>query len=167
VLRSVRQDPPQFLKFPDRYQLGRLWLIASFAGAPSFGGASGILTAAALIVLAFYARAFALTAQDRVIRLEMRQRLRELLPASLQPRINDFSRSQLVALRFASDAELPDLAAKVLTDGIQDKKTVRIQTSHRATVDGALPVDNRERCRADDDQIEVARVPLEVKEKNI
>src|SRR4029078_9716973 len=52
------------------------------------------LMALALILLFFYARVFALTVQDRVIRLEMRLRMRELLPPDLQPRINQFTRRQ-------------------------------------------------------------------------
>lgn len=99
--------------------------IRAFAVAPSFGGGSRVLTVAALIVLAYYARVFALAAQDRVIRLEMRQRLREVLPAELQPRVNDFTRAQLVALRFASDGELAELAATVLRDNVQDKKAIK------------------------------------------
>ena len=116
--------------------------IASLASAPSFttaagvvtgGGvvgvsrpvAAGVVTAAALIVLAFYARVFALRAQDRVIRLEMRLRMRELLPADMQPCIRDFTPDQLVAMRFGSDAELPDLAAKVLAGNVHDKKTIK------------------------------------------
>jgi hypothetical protein len=76
-----------------------------------------------------FARVFALTVQDRVIRLEMRLRMRELLPADLQPRINEFTHKQLVAMRFASDAELPALARTVLderlTDGTAIKRLVR------------------------------------------
>jgi len=94
-------------------------------GAPSLRTVAGVLTAAALIVLAFYARVFALKAQDRVIRLEMRLRMRELLPADLQPRISEFTPRQLVAMRFAGDAELPDLAAKVLAGNVQDTKTIK------------------------------------------
>ena len=93
--------------------------------APSLRTVSGVLTAAALIVLAFYARVFALKAQDRVIRLEMRLRMRELLPADLQRRILEFTPRQLVAMRFASDAELPDLAAKVLAGNVQDTKAIK------------------------------------------
>ena len=99
--------------------------IASLASAPSFTTAAGVVTAAALIVLAFYARVFALRAQDRVIRLEMRLRMRELLPADMQPCIRDFTPDQLVAMRFGSDAELPDLAAKVLAGNVHDKKTIK------------------------------------------
>lgn len=83
------------------------------------------LTALGLVILFFMARVFALRVQDRVIRLEMRLRLRELLPPGLQPRIADFTASQLVAMRFASDAELPDLAVAVLRDHIHDKKVIK------------------------------------------
>ena len=44
--------------------------------------------------------------------------MRELLPEDLQGRINDFTPTQMVGLRFASDAELPDLARKVLDENI-------------------------------------------------
>lgn len=83
------------------------------------------LVAAALLVLAFYARIFALTVQDRVIRLEMQLRLQNILPADLRPRIPEFTVSQLVALRFASDAELPDLARKVLAENLRDRKAIK------------------------------------------
>jgi hypothetical protein len=43
----------------------------------------------------------------------------------LRARILEFSLNQLVALRFASDAELPDLAAKVLAENLQDRKTIK------------------------------------------
>jgi hypothetical protein len=63
--------------------------------------------------------------QDRVIRLEMHLRLKQLLPAELQPRIQEFTVGQLVSLRFASDAELPDLARKVLDEKLSDRKTIK------------------------------------------
>ena len=44
----------------------------------------------------------------------MRLRLREVLPPDLQPRVGELTRQQLVALRFASDAELPELTRDVL-----------------------------------------------------
>ena len=99
--------------------------IRAFAGAPSFARGSHVLTSVALIALAWYARVFALTVQDRVIRLEMRQRLREALPAALHARINDFTRGQLVALRFASDGELGELAQAVLRDNLTDRKAIK------------------------------------------
>jgi hypothetical protein len=102
-----------------------VWAAYHAIKAPSTGMVLAVLTSIALIVLAFYARIFALTVQDRVIRLEMRMRLKELLPAALQPRIHEFTRGQLVALRFASDAELPELAEKVLRDKIQDRAAIK------------------------------------------
>jgi hypothetical protein len=84
-----------------------------------------LLTAAALVVLAVNARLFALRVQDRVIRLEERQRMSRLLPEDLKARIEEFTPGQLVALRFASDAELPGLARKVLNDKLTDRKTIK------------------------------------------
>jgi hypothetical protein len=59
-------------------------------------------------------RLMALIVQNRVIRLEMRIRLREVLPVALVPRINELTVRHLVALRFAGDAELPALVERVL-----------------------------------------------------
>jgi hypothetical protein len=83
------------------------------------------LTAVALFLLAFHARLFALSVQDRVIRLEERQRLSHLLPDDLKPRISELTVGQLVAMRFASDEELPGLARKVLNDKVADRKSVK------------------------------------------
>jgi len=91
----------------------------------SFDRLVGALTAAALLLLTFQARLFALKVQDRVIRLEERLRMERLLPTDLQPRIGEFTPSQLVALRFAGDAELPVLARKVLTDKIIEGKVIK------------------------------------------
>ena len=84
-----------------------------------------LLLAIALLLIFFHARIFALTVQDRVIRLEMRLLMEKLLPADLRPRIPDFTVSQLVALRFAGDEELPELARKVLTENITTRKTIK------------------------------------------
>ena len=93
--------------------------------APDAGTIVAATTAAALVLLAFFARAFALRVQDRVIRLEMRMRLKELLPVALHPRITEFTAGQLVALRFTGDEELPELAQTVLRDRILDQKTIK------------------------------------------
>jgi hypothetical protein len=75
-------------------------------------------TALALLFTGFFSRFFALKAQDRVIRLEMRLRLRDVLPASQQGDILRLSTSQLIALRFACDAELPGLVTAALKDNL-------------------------------------------------
>jgi hypothetical protein len=86
--------------------------------------------AVALILLFFLARVMALTVQDRVIRLEETLRMRALLPADLQPRIGEFTVKQMVALRFASDGELPDLARQALDGKIQDQKAIKQMVRH-------------------------------------
>ena len=84
----------------------------------TFDAGLNVLVAVALIIVALFARVFALGAQDRVIRLEMQVRMRDLLPEDLRGRIKDFTPTQMVGLRFASDAELPELARKVLDENI-------------------------------------------------
>jgi hypothetical protein len=91
----------------------------------SFESVLGVLMALALFVFSFFARVFALTVQDRVIRLEMRLRLAEILPVDLRPRIPEFTVAQLVSLRFASDAELPALARKVLEEKLENRKAIK------------------------------------------
>jgi hypothetical protein len=102
-----------------------VWSIEKLVHAFSEGTVVSLLVAVALLVLAFSTRIMALTVQDRVIRLEMRLRLKEVLPADLRSRVGEFTVGQLVSMRFASDAELPDLARKVLQDKITDRKAIK------------------------------------------
>ena len=101
------------------------WSLYRVSHAFSAESVISLLLAIAFILLALYSRIFALTVQDRVIRLEMRLRMLQLLPSELRPRIPEFSVNQLVALRFASDAELPVLAKKVLDEKLNDRKAIK------------------------------------------
>jgi len=91
----------------------------------SFQGIFGVILAAALVVLVFQARLFALAVQDRVIRLEERLRYARVLPAELQARCGELTIGQIVSLRFASDAELPALARKVLDEKVTERKAIK------------------------------------------
>jgi hypothetical protein len=101
------------------------WTLRTAIRFPSFGSIITFLLSVALIIMFFCARRFALVVQDRVIRLEMQLRLARVLPADLQSSIPSLTVNQLVALRFASDAELPTLTRKVLTDKINDRKAIK------------------------------------------
>ena len=80
--------------------------------------------AVGLVLALLFSRVSALKAQDRVIRLEERLRMARLLPDDLQPRIEDVSTAQCVALRFASDDELPALVRRTLDENA-DQKTIK------------------------------------------
>jgi hypothetical protein len=94
---------------------------------PSLMSAWATVVALAILTLALYARVMALKVQDRVIRLEMRMRLAGLLPPDLQSRINDLTPQQLVALRFACDAELPGLVREVLDGRLKTSKEIKLR----------------------------------------
>lgn len=93
--------------------------------APGWSTGLGLAVAFALLALFYFARTFALTAQDRLIRAEMRLRLKEVLPPDLRGRIEELNRDQVVALRFASNAEMPDLIREVLTNGIVNRDEIK------------------------------------------
>lgn len=122
----VRLVPPYHFFVLPVLALNFVWSIARVVkGGFSFDGVVWILTALALLLAALLGRVFALSVQNRVIRLEERVRMERLLPADLKARIGEFSCGQLIALRFASDAELPELARKVLTDKIAEGKAIK------------------------------------------
>ena len=102
-----------------------IWRLVHLVRWPSWGALLDFAVAAALLGIFFYARSFSLTVQDRIIRLEMRLRLKEILPADLKPRIGDLTRDQFIALRFASDAEMPDLMREVLTNNIVNRDEIK------------------------------------------
>jgi Family of unknown function (DUF6526) len=105
--------------------LNFVWTLKVAIKVQSFGSIVAFLVSVALIIMFFCARRFALAVQDRVIRVEMQLRLQHVLPTDLQPSIPALNVSQLVALRFASDAELPGLVRKVLGDKIEDRKAIK------------------------------------------
>ncbi len=87
----------------------------------------GALMGFAFLLMFFAIRGFPIAVQDRLIRLEMRLRLERILAADLKPRIADLNVRQLIALRFASDAELAGLVREVLDQKITRQKDIKLK----------------------------------------
>jgi hypothetical protein len=95
-------------------------IVFLFHGVNAFRIWFAVFTLAAFL-LCFKSRVYALKVQDRVIRLEERLRLMALLPEALRTRIPELSEQQLIALRFAADAEVPSLVEKTLQENLEPK----------------------------------------------
>lgn len=116
LANHVKYDPPFHF-----FLLPVLLLNVFVAGyyiyrAPGFASVWQFIISFALLVLLSRLRGYATQVQDRVIRLEERLRLNSLLAEPLRSRIGEITDSQLVGLRFASDAELPALVKRALDE---------------------------------------------------
>ena len=98
--------------------------------APSLSTAWGVVFGAGLLMLGFLSRVQPLAVQDRVIRLEMRLRLRQILSPDLQARIYELTPRQLIAMRFASDDELPELTREVLSGNLSTTKAIKMRVKN-------------------------------------
>ena len=121
----VRKLPPLFIAAFLILAINLLWSIYGVVRSLTFESILQVFFTASLIVMFFFSRTFALTVQDRLIRLEERMRLERLLPAELRPRIGEFSVKQLIGLRFACDAELPALAREVLDGKLKEHDEIK------------------------------------------
>lgn len=107
-----------FFAFP--ILLANVFVLAVyFARDPSLASGWNVVVAIALLVAVFASRVMPLRAQDRIICLEERTRLERLVPADLRARIPELRRQQLIALRFAPDAEIPELTRRVVDGELQ------------------------------------------------
>jgi hypothetical protein len=81
-----------------------------------------VLMSVILVFAVGRARQHSLTAQDRIIRLEERLRFTALLPPDLLARSHSLATAQIIALRFASDEELPELVRRTLDENLTQKQ---------------------------------------------
>lgn len=77
------------------------------------------------LLLSIKVRRYPLKMQDRIIKVEMRLRLEKLLPPDEHWQINGLDDDQIIALRFASDEELPTLMRKVLDEHISNRDQIK------------------------------------------
>jgi len=98
---------------------------------PGFNSAWLVLVSIAAGVALFKMRLYSLKVQDRLIRLEERLRLQQILAEPLRTRIPELTVGQLVALRFASDAELPTLVTRALKEKLSKDDLKKSVTAWR------------------------------------
>jgi predicted lysophospholipase L1 biosynthesis ABC-type transport system permease subunit len=91
-----------------------------------------VIMSLALFVLGGLARDNALRVQDRVIRLEESLRYQRLLAPELLAASQSLTLKQILALRFASDAELPVLIQRTLSENLEPKAIKQAITNWRA-----------------------------------
>jgi len=103
-----------------------LYAIHALVRAPSLATAAAVVLAAGLIAGLLASRIMVLVVQNRVIRLEMSMRLARVLGAApAADALASLSVGKLVALRFASDAELPALVARVIAKELNSNRDVK------------------------------------------
>ncbi len=110
----VRYDPPFHFFVLPVFAAAVIWSLVHVFRHPNVHSLGLVVLFIAALIVVFKARLYALKVQTRVIRLEERLRLQQLLPEPLRARIPDLSESQLVALRFASDSEVAGLMEQAL-----------------------------------------------------
>ena len=108
-----------------------VWSVAQVVRHPGWETAMGLVLTLVLVVTVFLTRVYAMKVQDRVIRLEEHLRFARLLPAEVARQATEkIPLRFIIALRFASDEELPGLVAKVLDGSLAQPAEVKkaIQT---------------------------------------
>ncbi len=122
----TRRDPLFAFFLAPAVLLLFVYAVYSLIRHPGLRSGADLLLIATLAVIGFLTRSYAIKVQDRIIRLEERIRLATVLPAHFHAAIPQFTEGQLIALRFASDSELPSLAERALTAPL-DPKTIKAE----------------------------------------
>jgi len=127
----ARFDPPFHFFVLPVFAITVVVAIVHLVRYPSLYAAWLVVFMVAATTAVFKIRLYALRVQDRIIRLEERLRLAILVDKPLRARIVELSESQLVGLRFASDAELPALTARALSEKLSRTEIKKAVTQWR------------------------------------
>jgi len=117
----TRLDPPFHFFLLPLAGINVLVAIWNLIRNPGLGAGWFVVLSIAGVIAVVKIRTYALKAQDRVIRLEERLRLTQLLAEPLRARIGELTEAQLIALRFACDAEIPSLVQKALAGNMPQR----------------------------------------------
>jgi len=115
LANHVKIDPPFHYFLLPVFAISWILSVVFLVRHPGFLHFWIVVFNTALVVAVIRFRQYALKVQDRVIRLEERLRFATLLPDSMRPQIAKLSEGQLIALRFASDEEVPALVERTVS----------------------------------------------------
>ena len=122
----VRWFPPFHFVLAPFMLVNLIYWIVRMVQVPSWDHGWMIVVSLALTVMILVARVQALKVQDRVVRLEERLRYREVLSPELAEKAVNLRTGDMIALRFASDEELPGLVEKTLAGGFEKPKDIKL-----------------------------------------
>jgi len=129
LANHTRLDPPFHFFLLPVFGLSAIGATVHFLWHPSWHSAALFVVAVAAATAVLRFRIYSLKLQDRIIRLEERLRLAALLSEPLRSRIPELTERQIVALRFASDAEIPKLTERTLSEKLSPadiKKAIQV-----------------------------------------
>ncbi|MDH3492777.1 MAG: DUF6526 family protein [Acidobacteriota bacterium] len=109
----VRWHPPFHFVLAPLMLINLIYSIVRLVQDPGWDRGEFVLLSVALVILTLLTRNYPLKAQDRIIRLEERLRLATILGPEAAPKAMNLKPAQYIALRFASDEELPELVSKI------------------------------------------------------
>lgn len=116
--------PYHFVLFPILF-IHFAWCVWRITQALTLEHAEQLLLSVGLLLMMLLVRVNPLKAQDRIIRLEEQLRYQRLLPADLAARASALPVGFMVALRFASDLELPELAQRAVDGAFAKPKDLK------------------------------------------
>ena len=105
--------------------LNLLWSIVNVVMRPNLDSMVYVPVALALVLITFLVRTYPLKAQDRIIRLEEKLRYQQVLSVDLAQKASTLKVNQIVALRFASNAELAGLIEQILAGKLNTSAEIK------------------------------------------